>query len=139
MPDRRVDPIARQRIEAIQQGYETFAHRVYVILLVLFVVTLGAAVGTLYLRGQNEQRAEEARALAARADRLAKQIQDERADATRQACEERTRRNRAAKRKLHKLHFPPPAETATSVLLDALSPVQNCDKLVDRRVGEEDG
>lgn len=110
MPDRRVDQVARDRIDEIKLQTRRSVRQVQAGLLIAFVSQALALVISL-----NE-------------------IQSSRENVIRNACQEQNGRNSMARVALDELDFPPEAAAATTVLINALTPIQNCDDVVQRRL-----
>lgn len=123
----------KEAIEQITAAYRRFARVTTTILAVLCVATLGAAILSIYLLGQNGQRADE--------------IQQERANSVRSSCLEQNARHDKTLAKLDKLvaDIKDPAEKAraqaniggTVALIEALAPKQDCTALVRKAVSDE--
>jgi len=132
MPDeRRLNQAARQRLEAIQVGYERFSRRVRIILAVLAVAQIGLGLLSIHLLNQNGDRAQENSS-------LIEQVQAERAYAARVQCTDVNSRNRSAQTELR--HLVPPGTPAkrvkpSQVLIDKILPLRDCDKFVAHLVG----
>lgn len=134
---KRLDADTRQRLEAIQAGYEKWTRRTIWILRALVVATLALGVVSILLIGANSKRVDE--------------IQQSRVEITRQTCEAQNDRNRktiaaydvriAAAKASGELSREQLARLSESraftvALVDALAPVQDCDDLIRERFGK---
>lgn len=144
MPDRRVDTIARERIEEIAEGYEQHTGRMSWYLRAFVVLFFGCAVVFTLQQNALSSRAAETRRLAEANGRLALEIQDERARSVRDSCEEVNRRHDSTIATLDKLLAKlPPSQRGraksnrdgTVLLIEALAPKRDCEALVRRTVG----
>lgn len=133
---KRLDPDTRQRLEAIQAGYERWTRRTIWILRALVVATLALGVVSILLIDSNANRVDD--------------IQQSRVDITRQSCEAQNDRHdktiaeyddriAAAKKsglltdeQLSRLQE---SRAFTVALIDALAPVQDCEALIADRFG----
>jgi hypothetical protein len=131
---KRLDADTRQRLEAIQAGYEKWTRRTIWILRALVVATLALGVVSILLIGANSERVDE--------------IQQSRVDITRQTCEAQNDRNAktvraydvriAAARTSGQLTREQIARLQESraftvALIDSLAPRQDCAQLIRER------
>jgi hypothetical protein len=128
MSERRQDDGMRDRLSAIQVGYERFARRVLWALVTIALVLVGSLVANAFLVDANRHRASEARALAV-------QIQHERRDACRAQNKRHADTIRTLDRLLAKLRRNASASVETRLqatrnnnlaLINALAPTRNC-------------
>jgi hypothetical protein len=109
------------RLDTIQRGYERWTRYTIRLLagLVVFQLALGAL--SIYLLGQNSERAAEA------AEQRA-QIQQSRFNAVAQACTDQNARNAAAKREIAAADLDLEARELALTIVDALAPqVPDCE------------
>ena len=144
MPDRRVDLIARERIEEIAAGYEKHTGRMTWYLRAFVILFFVCAVVFTVQQNALGNRAAETRRLTEANGRLAGEIQDERARSVRASCQEVNDRHDTTIATLDKLLAKlPPSQRArakssrdgTVLLIEALAPKRNCEALVRRTVG----
>ena len=145
MPDRRIDFIARERIEEIAQGYERFTHRVTWYLRAFVLLFFVAAVVFTFQEIALNSRANETRRLTEANGQLTREIQAERARSVRDGCEAQNQRHdgtiKTLNRLIDKLPSGPQRERAihnrdsTVVLIEALVPKRDCEAQVRATVG----
>lgn len=144
MPDRRENAELRGRLQAIQTGYEKWTKYTVRLLTILFLIQLGLGALSVYLVGQNQDRAKET-------TRLLRQVQASRVNATLTTCREQNDRhdntidalNAAVVKLKPTLSAEDRANLKQSIaanvsLIDALAPKQDCKKRVERLVGGTD-
>lgn len=119
------------RLAKIQKGYERWARRTFVILLLIVVAWIVTAIGGFYFVGQNHNRVDE--------------IQQSRIDATLNGCRDQNFRRRQTIRRLDSLiekakKAAPEKEAelkrqrkSTVFLIDSLAPHRDCKLLIKQR------